>query len=170
MPPTVPRQFISLHVMIRPTTPYLVTLLAATHARSAAAFHVLSPRVTSPGRSTAIPPAVVLRGFLGFGDDEPKEGVTPIPPELRDDIYEAEAKAPAAQGRQSRIVGYAVLTFLGVTVGFFNAFLTVRKNLVFSQTNNEFRRVNSVDSLGASIQPRGSQHGVKLLWLRLDRE
>jgi len=52
--------------------------------------------------------------------DKPSE----IPPELRDEIFTAEANTPAAQGRQQRIITYIVLTFLGVTTAFFNAFLS----------------------------------------------
>ena len=52
--------------------------------------------------------------------DKPSE----IPPELRDEIFAAEANTPAAQGRQQRIIAYIVLTFLGVTTAFFNAFLS----------------------------------------------
>ncbi|KAL7553591.1 hypothetical protein ACHAWF_016891 [Thalassiosira exigua] len=73
--------------------------------------------------------ATALRGFLDdlFGDDDDDdEAQNPdaIPPELREEIYRAEANAPAARGRQRRVIGYILLTVTGVTTAFFNAFLT----------------------------------------------
>ncbi|GAX11664.1 hypothetical protein FisN_7Lh029 [Fistulifera solaris] len=47
-----------------------------------------------------------------------------IPKEIEKDIYDAEAKTPAAQDRQKRIAGYIVICFLGVLGAFFNAFLS----------------------------------------------
>ena len=47
-----------------------------------------------------------------------------IPPELLQQITQAEANTPAAQSRQQRIILYFTLTLLGVTTAFFNAFLS----------------------------------------------
>jgi hypothetical protein len=43
---------------------------------------------------------------------------------LRDEIVRAEANTPSAKDRQSRIVIYFLLTITGVTLAFFNAFLS----------------------------------------------
>ena len=56
-----------------------------------------------------------------FGSDEDD---SPIPPELRDEIYAAESRTPTAQSRPQRILSYGLLTFVGVSIAFFNAFLT----------------------------------------------
>ena len=63
----------------------------------------------------------ILKGLF---DDEEENPDKQIPPELRDEIYRAEANTPAAQGRQQRIFAYVFLTFAGVTTAFFNAFLS----------------------------------------------
>ena len=63
---------------------------------------------------------IILHGLFDDDEDDPEI----IPPELRDEIYRAEANTPAAQGRQQRIIVYLLLTFIGVTTSFFNAFLT----------------------------------------------
>ena len=47
-----------------------------------------------------------------------------IPPELRSEIYEAESRTSAARTRPQRILSYGTLTFIGVSIAFFNAFLT----------------------------------------------
>lgn len=47
-----------------------------------------------------------------------------IPPEIKDDIYAAEANTAAAKDRNQRIALYAVIAFVGVTAAFFNGFLT----------------------------------------------
>eukprot|EP00956_Cyclotella_meneghiniana_P028187 scaffold64965_cov79-Cyclotella_meneghiniana.AAC.5 len=47
-----------------------------------------------------------------------------IPPELRSEIYEAESRTATAQTRPQRILSYGTLTFIGVSIAFFNAFLT----------------------------------------------
>lgn len=47
-----------------------------------------------------------------------------IPPELRDEIYAAEANTPAAQERGARVATYALTAFVGILLAFFNAFIT----------------------------------------------
>jgi hypothetical protein len=71
------------------------------------------PPNTNPHR-----PSTTLHIIFGDEDD------SPIPPELRDEIYAAEARTPTAQTRPQRILTYGTLTFIGVTIAFFNAFLT----------------------------------------------
>jgi hypothetical protein len=51
-----------------------------------------------------------------------------IPPELRQQIYAAEANTPAAQQRGVRIAGYALIAFTGIVLAFFNAFVTELRN------------------------------------------
>ena len=55
---------------------------------------------------------------------ENEEEESSIPPELRAEIYEAESRTPTAQSRPQRILTYGLLTFSGVSIAFFNAFLT----------------------------------------------
>lgn len=57
-------------------------------------------------------------------DDDPNNQQSEIPPELKDEIYAAEANTAAAQGRQQRVITYVLLTIIGVTTAFFNAFLS----------------------------------------------
>lgn len=64
-----------------------------------------------------------LRGLFD-NDTDASDEPSAIPPEIRDEIYQAEANTPAAQGRQQRIITYIILTLLGVTTAFFNAFLS----------------------------------------------
>lgn len=126
-------------------------VLMAVQLQSAIAFHVVTPSVTLQNRpissslhhniapashrrsntqivissrksSTTKTTTTTLHGL--FDDDSSSEQTTEIPPELRDEIYQAEANTPAAQGRQQRIIVYILLTFAGVTTAFFNAFLS----------------------------------------------
>lgn len=77
------------------------------------------------------PAATALNGLFdgwgggGGGDDAAKSSaVAEIPPEVRGEIIKAESNTPAAEGRQRRIVTYFLLTITGMTVAFFNAFLS----------------------------------------------
>ena len=106
--------------------------VAATRLGSAASFHVPSAFLISstPIGITRSPPlrraasVTAVNGlFDGWGGDEPNSAVE-IPPELRDEIIQAEANTPAAMGRQQRIVIYFLLTITGITLAFFNAFLS----------------------------------------------
>ena len=47
-----------------------------------------------------------------------------IPPELKDEIYKAEANTAAAKDRGQRIAIYSVVAFVGVLCAFFNFFLS----------------------------------------------
>lgn len=47
-----------------------------------------------------------------------------IPPELRDEIYAAEANTPAAKERGQRVALYGLMAFCGLLAAFFNGFLT----------------------------------------------
>ena len=49
---------------------------------------------------------------------------TKIPPELRDEIYAAEANTPAAKERGQRVALYVLLSIVGIMSAFFNAFVT----------------------------------------------
>jgi hypothetical protein len=115
----------------------LIVLLVATRLDSSASFHVpssfsieSSSRVASAGRSphgSAASVSTALNGlFDGWGGTETTttSSAVEIPPELRDEIVRAEANTPAAKDRQSRIVIYFLLTITGVTLAFFNAFLS----------------------------------------------
>ena len=120
-------------------------LLLATQLESASSFHVGVGVVPSSSSSitslafalassrrggTGIPNRVAsttalsgLFDFLGGGEDD-SGSVDKIPPALQEEIFNAEANTPAAIGRQQRIVIYVLLTFVGVTVAFANAFLS----------------------------------------------
>ena len=74
-------------------------------------------------KSTISTSSTALHGLFD-NDTDASDKPSEIPPELRDEIFAAEANTPAAQGRQQRIIAYIVLTFLGVTTAFFNAFLS----------------------------------------------
>jgi len=74
-------------------------------------------------KSTTTSSTTILHGLFD-NDTDASDKPSEIPLELRDEIFAAEANTPAAQGRQQRIVTYIVLTFLGVTTAFFNAFLS----------------------------------------------
>lgn len=50
-----------------------------------------------------------------------------IPKELRAEIYQAEAKTPAAQGRQNRILGYGASAFVFLVLGLANVIFTSMK-------------------------------------------
>jgi hypothetical protein len=47
-----------------------------------------------------------------------------IPPDLKDEIYAAEANTAAASERGQRVTLYASIAFVGILVAFFNGFLT----------------------------------------------
>jgi hypothetical protein len=98
---------------------HLVHILIATSLSSSQAFIaptsnliIRTPKTNSHHPSTAL---------QIFGDDDED---SPIPPELRAEIYAAESRTPTAQSRPQRIATYGLLTFIGVTIAFFNAFLT----------------------------------------------
>jgi hypothetical protein len=63
-------------------------------------------------------------GWGGGGGEAKSSAVAEIPPEVRDEIIKAESNTPAAEGRQRRIVAYFLLAIAGMTVAFFNAFLS----------------------------------------------
>jgi hypothetical protein len=68
----------------------------------------------------------------GDGEEQNKKGLldmlspydSKIPPELRDEIYAAEANTPAAKERGQRVALYVLIAFVGVMSAFFNGFLT----------------------------------------------
>ena len=122
-------------------------LAAATRLQSASSFLVPSSAASSSiallvrmdvTRSPPVPPArrsgaassvaTALNGLLdgwgGGGDEAKSSAAAEIPPEVRDEIIKAESNTPAAEGRQRRIVTYFLLAIAGVTVAFFNAFLS----------------------------------------------
>lgn len=47
-----------------------------------------------------------------------------IPPELRDEIYRAEANTPAAKDRSTRVAIYTLMAITGIGLASFNGFLT----------------------------------------------
>ena len=97
------------------TVPSTSTVLP--HSRQSLSFRIsTSSQKRTPPAITSITP---LQGLFD-DDDQP----TTIPPDIRDEIYAAEANTPAAQGRQQRILVYILLTIVGVTTAFFNAFLS----------------------------------------------
>jgi hypothetical protein len=109
-------------------------IAAATRLYSAASFRIPSAfTIASAPRgitNRSPPPAggaasfTAVNGlFDGWGGDESKPAVE-IPPKLRDEIIKAEANTPAAKDRQQRIVVYFLLTITGITLAFFNAFLS----------------------------------------------
>ena len=51
-----------------------------------------------------------------------------IPDTLKDEIYAAEARTPAAQSRGARVATYAAVAFVGIVLAFFSAFITELRN------------------------------------------
>ena len=51
-----------------------------------------------------------------------------IPDTLKDEIYAAEARTPAAQSRSARVATYATFAFIGIVLAFFSAFITELRN------------------------------------------
>ena len=47
-----------------------------------------------------------------------------IPPEIRSEIFDAEAKTQAGQDRAGRLANYAAIVVLGLGIAIFNTFLT----------------------------------------------
>lgn len=47
-----------------------------------------------------------------------------IPPEIRSEIFEAEAKTQAGQDRAGRLANYATIVVVGLGIAIFNTFLT----------------------------------------------
>ncbi len=82
---------------------------------------ILQPFKTLPQRKLS---SSALYGLFDDDDDDPNNQQSEIPPELKDEIYAAEANTAAAQGRQQRVITYVLLTIIGVTTAFFNAFLS----------------------------------------------
>ena len=105
-----------------------VLLLLLLHA--VASFTIpTSSTISSPYccyRSSSPASSSTTTTLHGLFDNETNQSDQPseIPSELRDEIYQAEANTPAASGRQQRIITYVILTFVGVTIAFFNAFLS----------------------------------------------
>eukprot|EP00529_Nitzschia_sp_RCC80_P020497 CAMPEP_0113450270 /NCGR_PEP_ID=MMETSP0014_2-20120614/5740_1 /TAXON_ID=2857 /ORGANISM="Nitzschia sp." /LENGTH=406 /DNA_ID=CAMNT_0000341597 /DNA_START=20 /DNA_END=1240 /DNA_ORIENTATION=+ /assembly_acc=CAM_ASM_000159 len=77
--------------------------------------------VTESSRATSIAStSTQLFGLLDFLS--PYE--SKIPPELKDEIYKAEANTSAAQDRGKRIAFYTIVAIVGVALAVFNGFLT----------------------------------------------
>ena len=51
-----------------------------------------------------------------------------IPDALKDEIYAAEARTPAAQERGVRVAMYSLIAFVGIVLAFFSAFITELRN------------------------------------------
>ncbi|KAL3789546.1 hypothetical protein HJC23_001354 [Cyclotella cryptica] len=104
-------------------------LLVAT---TLTALHVSCSAFLAPPSLHLVPPPTILArpsirstsALRLFNNNDDGDDDSSIPPELRTEIYQAESKTVAAQNRPRRILTYGALTFAGVTVAFFNAFLT----------------------------------------------
>lgn len=92
-----------------------ITKPQSLHLKSPALLSLLQRQTSSSSSSSAL---------YGLFDDENPDEQSEIPPELKDEIYAAEANTAAAQGRQQRVITYILLTIVGVTTAFFNAFLS----------------------------------------------
>jgi hypothetical protein len=116
-----------------------ILMLVATKLDTAASFRVQSTfssiasvpngvNRSPPARSTSIVITALDGMFDGWGGggggSENESNSVEIPPELRDEIMKAESNTPAARDRQRRIVVYFLLTISGITLAFFNAFLS----------------------------------------------
>jgi hypothetical protein len=100
--------FITTALVLHPSThAFIIPSHRLTHPSA------IKPHIT---QSSIRPPTAIQI----FGTDEEST----IPPELRHEIYAAEAATETAQTRPQRIATYALLTFAGVSVAFFNAFLS----------------------------------------------
>lgn len=69
---------------------------------------------------------------------------TKIPPELKDDIYKAEANTEAARQRQGRVLQYSVLAVFLVGCAFCNVFITEFRSTVAEEAG----RPISLDDIG----------------------
>ena len=108
---------------IIPTTLLLLTPHVVTSFTIPSSSSIVSVQQYNNKQSTYCKSKTALHGLFD-NDTDASDKPSEIPPELRDEIFAAEANTPAAQGRQQRIITYIVLTFLGVTTAFFNAFLS----------------------------------------------
>lgn len=81
-------------------------------------------RQTTTSTSTSSSSITKLYGLFDDDENPADQQQSEIPPELKDEIYAAEANTAAAQGRQQRVITYILLTIAGVTTAFFNAFLS----------------------------------------------
>lgn len=92
----------------------------------------IAPRCTDAGRhqlypslhSRPAPSAAAGQTRLWGWFDSLSPFESKIPPELKDEIYRAEANTAAAKDRGQRVTIYACLAVLGVLLAAFNGFLT----------------------------------------------
>lgn len=114
-------------------TTLLLTALQRNSDQQVCAFTISSNHRRQPHQAILQPfkthlPQRKLSSSALYGlfddDDDPNNQQSEIPPELKDEIYAAEANTAAAQGRQQRVITYVLLTIIGVTTAFFNAFLS----------------------------------------------
>ena len=87
--------------------------------------------VTAKGCNSPTPTQPPLRRRMASGDDNERSMMdemnffkADIPPEIRAEIFEAEAKTQAGQDRAGRLANYATIVVLGLGIAIFNTFLT----------------------------------------------
>jgi len=115
--PSTMKLLLACIALTTPHSDYYAVRAFTAHRRSARPqfLRTLHRQPSSSASSSAL---------YGLFDNENPDQQSEIPPELKDEIYAAEANTAAAQGRQQRIITYILLTILGVTTAFFNAFLS----------------------------------------------
>ena len=87
--------------------------------------------VTANGCNSPTTTQPSLRRRMASGDDNERSMMdemnffkADIPPEIRAEIFEAEAKTQAGQDRAGRLANYATIVVLGLGIAIFNTFLT----------------------------------------------
>ncbi|KAI2506767.1 hypothetical protein MHU86_7662 [Fragilaria crotonensis] len=126
-------------------------LLPTLFIIDAASAFIVSSRTTTTKCATRIPPVPqgpsssrlmverdedgnIRKGPLEFLLD-PKP--TKIPPELKDEIYKAESNTVAAKERQTRVLAYTAVAFLGISCAFLNVFLTELRSTVMEAVEQQ---------------------------------
>lgn len=72
---------------------------------------------------------------------------TKIPPELKDEIYKAEANTAAAKERQTRVLAYIAVALFGISCTFLNVFLTELRSTVTEAVDQQQLQEGSMVSL-----------------------
>jgi hypothetical protein len=73
---------------------------------------------------------------------------TKIPPDLKDEIYRAEANTPAAKERQGRVIAYTIVAMILVGCAFFNVFLTELRSTVTEASGDSDGTLASLSDIG----------------------
>ena len=73
---------------------------------------------------------------------------TKIPPDLKDEIYQAESNTPAAKERQGRVITYTLVAMILVGCAFLNVFLTELRSTVTEASGGSDSTLVSLNDIG----------------------